>query len=283
MLSNVVDIDFSRHLDEINADRLQQKRKFMELEQRLEQAEKELEDLKVVLPDRYKENTANSVIKVCDQDWKSKGVGFYISDHVVVTVLHNLFDTENTKESTIETMIASGKAVFNGKNISNEPLRLNLCRFNVKYDFAVLKCDTPSKGQLVIQSCEKLHENTKELAVTSFQIGHTSAVNDSEIVDEDFTVIPAILLKRSSHHIVYVSNLLGGDSGGSIIFSKSGSAIAIHVEYFNEADKVPTEFAKDEVLSSLGSLTMNAGGGYLGLRLDCEEVQAMINSAMQLP
>jgi hypothetical protein len=242
-------------------------------------------NLQVVLPDEHVEKTTKSSIKICDSNGISNGVGFYLKKNAIGTVLHNLFDPNDAnvwKSSHIEQMITDGTAVFCGKNSSNANLVLSLSAFDIKYDFAVLKSDICSQSFLDISSCAELRNWFKGLAVTSFQIGPTVAIKDASIVEESFTVIPAVLLKKSERHILYSSNgILKGDSGGAVIHSIDGSVVAIHVEYFNEANdelNVNDVFSCSDVVSSINGLTSSAGGDYIGLRLDCDVVKTMLSN-----
>ena len=280
----------SSQFEELQNEFVGQKRKITELEQNakvLEQNAKVLEqtviDIQVVLPDKYVENTTNSTVKIVCENGTGKGVGFFMKSEIVGTVLHNLYDVSDANvwnDKYIGSSIANGTAVFNGKTVLGEHITLTLHKYNIKYDFAVLKSSVSSSNVLAISSCTSLREWFKGLAVTSFHIGATSAVSDADIVSESFTVVPAILLKKSKPHILYSAGmLLAGDSGGAVVTSTDGTVIAIHVECFNEANEaleIDALTTIRDVANSVNSLTKGVGQGYIGLRLDIEEVKELL-------
>ena len=272
---------------EQNAKVLEQNAKVLEqnvkvLEQNAKVLEQTVIDIQVVLPYKYAENTTNSTVKICENGI-SKGVGFFMKSEIVGTVLHNLYDVSDANvwnDKYIGSSIANGTAVFNGKTVLGEHITLTLHKYNIKYDFAVLKSSVSSSNVLAISSCTSLREWFKGLAVTSFHIGATSAVSDADIVSESFTVVPAILLKKSKHHILYSAGmLLADDSGGAVVTSTDGTVIAIHVECFNEANEaleIDALTTIRDVANSVNSLTKGVGQGYIGLRLDIEEVKELL-------
>lgn len=91
-------------------------------------------------------------------------------------------------------------------------------------------------------------------------------------------MIPAHVYRKSQNHIVYFSHLFSGDSGGAIIFSKSGEVIGLHLETVNQAiDELEHEsYTVEDVANSVKSVIQGLSQGFLGLRLDSEIIQNLI-------
>jgi hypothetical protein len=274
--------ELEQHTSELEQQTKELEQHTSELEQQTKELEQLVTDMQVVLPDKYVENTTNSTVKIIENGI-SEGIGFFMKADIIGTVLHNLYESSDPDEwndEYIGSSITNGTAVFHGKMVSGEDITLTLHKYSIKYDFAVLKSNVCSPNFLSISSCASLREWFKGLAVTSFQIGTTSSVSDADIVSESFTVVPAILLRKSAHHILYSAGmLLAGDSGGAVVTSTDGNVVAIHVECFNEANEaldIDAAISIKDVATSINSLTRGMGQGYFGLRLDSKEVQEML-------
>jgi hypothetical protein len=105
------------------------------------------------------------------------------------------------------------------------------------------------------------------MAVTSF----SNFLNEQlpHRVLRDICVIPAQCLKSSPHHMVTPVILLSHD----------GVDRAMHQETVNQAREELERgvFDEDEVVDSINSLISCLSQGFIGLRLDVPEIQALIN------
>ena len=138
------------------------------------------------------------------------------------------------------------------------------------------------------------------MAITSF----TSSLHHqvSDIINNKFCVIPWQLIKKSKHHIIYLSSLFSGDSSSAIILSTKGLLYGMHQETVNEKIRFsesdssvdedvnnnnnnnneevishrPTKLQK--VTDSVNSLVSSLATGFIGLRLDNEDIQQFILS-----
>jgi len=112
-------------------------------------------------------------------------------------------------------------------------------------------------------------QEMSRLAITSFNISIAEATKNAAIISEHHTVIQATLFKISQHHIVYSSNLFGGDSGGAAICSANGEVIAIHQQTVNEANAAleDSDITTRKLNASINSLVSGLSHGFIGLTL----------------
>ncbi len=100
-----------------------------------------------------------------------------------------------------------------------------------------------------------------------------------QLVGDGFAVMAAILVSNSQHFVVYSSVIFSGDSGGAVVFSENGGAFALHLESVNQAKEElehGTRFTLEDVADSVNQVTRGLTQGYLGLRLDSDQIQAML-------
>lgn len=149
---------------------------------------------------------------------------------------------------------------------------------NQRLDVAMLFSSEESPSFLNIGSMVNVGKNSKCLAVTSFSISMTNQLK--EFPEESFTVAPPIMLKNSSHHLVYSSCLFSGDSGGAIIHTDDGNVIGMHLETVNEAlEKMNIDSSTmEDRARSINSLVEGTRSAFLGIMLSCDEILKMINA-----
>ena len=119
----------------------------------------------------------------------------------------------------------------------------------------------------------------KRIAITSFGIAITAELAGIKFDGDDFAVLPAEIFRLRTNHIVYLSNCFSGDSGGAVVFSKTGEAIALHLETVNQANEELEHgnYTLEDVANSVSSVTRGfSQGGFLGLRLGTDCVRNMI-------
>ena len=141
------------------------------------------------------------------------------------------------------------------------------------YDFAVLTTlEYESKCCLPIKSLDGIGFGSKKLVMTTFN-------NCTDMIDSGFGVMPAILLRKGDHHLIYTSNLFSGGSGVALIHSSYGSVIGIHLETVNEAKEniVQDAYLLEDVEKSVSSLISGLSQGVVGLHLDCDIVTTVLN------
>ena len=233
-----------------------------------------MEDLVVVLPERFQRMTLNATVQILQGDGVSyAGIGFFVRNSVVVTALHNLED------------VGSGP-IFVRVNKANGscPDDYGVVEFTMKaslpkYDFAVLSSAYVSEHILSIKALDGVVDGCKQLAVTTFNS------NLSEQCPETFSlgfgVIPATLMKYSDHYIAYSSNLFSGDSGAALIHATDGFVIGIHLETVNQAKEAleRDEIRVHDVAVSVNCLVKGLSQGFVGLRLDVPDINNLLLDA----
>jgi hypothetical protein len=75
--------------------------------------EQEVQDMKVILPTRFVENTQKSSVMILNPENEGVGVGFYISENVVITCAHNFPELES------KTLEQAKLLILYGLNFSN--------------------------------------------------------------------------------------------------------------------------------------------------------------------
>jgi hypothetical protein len=250
----------------------------MQIEQQNMRLQQAVTDSRMTLPLRYRERTLLSSVNIFHR-YEAIGVGFFLhSPRRIVTVLHSL--EKHYGNLVIGTTIVNGfmhRRQLNGE-FPLESARFILLRANKKFDLAVLELlsrHEDAEYALELPDVGRAYE-TDKLAVTSF----SNTLHEQAPVEiaRAFCVIEATFIKSSEHHIVYHSNLFSGDSGGAVLFSQDGIVRAIHQETVNQAREEldRNSFNDDEIVVSVNSLISCLSQGFIGLRLDVEDVQQFI-------
>jgi hypothetical protein len=103
------------------------------------------------------------------------------------------------------------------------------------------------------------------------------AIQAPDAIDVSFCVIPAFLIKLTPHHLVYTSSLFSGDTGGAVLIASDGSLRGVHQQTVNQASEMlGTSASSAAVAKSINSLISGLSSGFIGLRLDAQEVQDII-------
>ena len=142
---------------------------------------------------------------------------------------------------------------------------------------AVFETGHHSAHHLIIGA---LQQDDTRLAIISFGIGLSKAVEREDVMHQHFMVVQGTLLNISKHHIVYQSNLFSGDSGGAVICASDGQVIGLHLETVNEAnEKIESRLVTvEEVNRSVNSLISGLTRGFVGLRLDSGVIRTILNN-----
>jgi hypothetical protein len=233
------------------------------------------------LPSRFVANIKKSTVKILRRNVKndtfeSCGVGFFIENNKVVTCAHNFPPLNGIVNNDIN------KLVIEAEIHSGQVIKLSLFGFSNAddYDVAIFETEYNSAHHLKIGPPP---EDDARLAITSFGIGLTNAVDRDNVMCQHFMVIQGILISISSHYIVYESNLFSGDSGGAVICASDGVVIGLHLETVNEAhDKNETrKITVVEVNESVNSLISGLSQGFVALRLDSDLIWNILNHQEQ--
>lgn len=144
------------------------------------------------------------------------------------------------------------------------------------YDLAVLTSASNHNSYLTIDLDEEIVDN--RLAVTSFGIALTAELADIQFDGDGFAPLPATMYRKSKNHLVYMSNLFSGDSGGAVVFSRSGRVVALHLETVNQAREELEHglYTLVEVANSVNSVIKGFSQGLLGLRLASPTIRGLI-------
>jgi V8-like Glu-specific endopeptidase len=216
----------------------------------------------------YHHNYESSDLEPC-------GIGFFVSPHIIITANHNIKDCpDSTTIINVKMFNDSGDFIFSTVSVKSR---------HPDYDLAVLYIATmhehflriseQSRGEVVVGG-----EN--RLAITSFNIAMNAQLADIQFTGdgEGFAVMSAQIIRKSKNHLVYSSNLFSGDSGGAVIFTKSGEVIGLHLETVNQASEELEHgsYTLEDVANSVNSVIQGFSQGFLGLRLDSEMIQNLI-------
>jgi tetrahydromethanopterin S-methyltransferase subunit B len=239
-----------------------------DLLQRLAELEQAVDDSHYILPPRHLEPVKRSSVLILDSRKTPAGVGFFVSSNIVVTANHNLTSYVNTTSIDVKLFSSSGRLVS---------AKLTVKLRHADLDLAVLTFAGTGHGHLsIIRGVNNIGE--QRLAVTSFSIAMSQQLPDITFEGDGFILVPAQMLRTSPHHIVYHSNLFSGDSGGAVVFSKAGEVVALHLQTVNEAHEEldHNSYTLDDVANSINSIVRGFSQGFIGLRLDPADVQALI-------
>lgn len=95
----VVLIVFGYLLFEANKKILETKKQIAETEKQIAETKRILDDSKYTLPPRYLEKAKYSSVIILNSDDEFSGIGFFVSENIVITVLHNLKSYSRVKEN----------------------------------------------------------------------------------------------------------------------------------------------------------------------------------------
>ena len=74
--------------------------------------------------------------------------------------------------------------------------------------------------------------------------------------------------------------MFSGETGGAFILASTGDLLCIHLETVNQAkEKLRKNGTPTEIVESINALVSGLSSGFIGLRLDIQEVQDFINTA----
>jgi hypothetical protein len=228
-------------------------------------------DSHYILPPRYMESVKHSSVLFMDRNKNPAGVGFFVSNDTVITADHNLKDHgNNVTQVPVKYFGARGRFVSSSLTVKKR---------YPDHDLAVLSSSTSHISFLSIGSNDSMLAE-KRVAVTSFSIAITAELAGIKFDGDGFAVLPAEIIRLSRNHIVYLSNCFSGDSGGAVVFSKTGEVIALHLETVNQANEELEHgnYTLEDVANSVNSVTRGFSQGFLGLRLDSDCVRNMIFS-----
>ncbi len=250
----------------------------------LEQENQKLQQMAIdsdeILPFRFQERTQLSSTNIfCPNRTAAIGVGFFISSNEkVITALHIL--DQHYQNCLAKNVLVNGvihRRQQNGEIIEEE-VQFEVLRVQEQFDLAVLQLYSTTADAFLEIPSPNYDFQKKKMAITSF----SSALHEQApaVVLRSFCVIPAFCVKSSPHHIVYISTLFSGYSGGAILMSHDGIVRAMHQETVNQArEELRREnLDEEEVVNSINSLISCLSQGFIGLRLDAPDVQKFIMS-----
>ena len=240
---------------------------------RLEELEREVDDSHHVLPVRYLDNVKRASVLFLHPDGEPAGVGFFVPPTLVVTANHNMKRYLDSA-TTVFVKLFDNMGQFVSSTLSVKGRHPD-------YDFAVLCTSTVHEPVLMIvdQSLGDLNAGGENrLAVTLFGIAFNAELADIQFSGEGFAVLPAQIFRKSENHMVYLSNLFSGESGGAVVLPRLGTVVALHLETVNQANEELEHGSctLQDVTNSVNSIVRGFSQGFLGLRLDSLTVRNMI-------
>lgn len=256
---------------------------FDELRAEIVRLKDQVEDLNYVIPPRFVTQLQRSSVLFLSDRLESIGVGIFISSTRVITAFHIIKDHYKAKSrGNYKFVPIKGKYLvdIDSKIVVTQDFRV--IASDNKRDLVVLDlvsrpshhtfCPLPAIGAM-----DNLPHTTR-FVVTSFTTALAKQVPD--MIDESFAVIPANFVKATVNFCAYHSSLFSGDSGGAVILASTGDLLCLHLETVNEAnEKLRKDATPKEVVDSINSLVSGLSSGFVGLRLDSEDVQNFIYNA----
>jgi uncharacterized protein YoxC len=254
-----------------------------ELKTSVAKLEIKVEDVSAILPHRYVEGVRLASVNILSTTGSSIGVAVFVSQRRIISALH-VFTTHYGYENQPDpdTVI---QGLLHRPNEQEENVTFRLVNYNERFDLAVLELDDAygdanySLELPAVDSDQIWRDNVAKfqakLAVTSF----TSAVamQAPDVVDVSFCVIPATPIKLTRHHLLYMSQLFSGDSSGALLVTSDGSLRGLHLQTVNQAnEQLRIGAPPDDMVASINSLISGLSSGFIGLRLDVQEVQDII-------
>jgi hypothetical protein len=255
---------------------------FDELKEEIRCLKGSLDDLRYDIPPRHTKKLQRSAVLFLSAEHQSIGIGVFISPTRVITAFHVI-----AKHYKAMTKKNFKSVIVNGKYTTDQLTdKLALAQFRVvnrdsQKDLAVLDLvdgSSPPHSHCVLPLIGALSNlpSTARLVVTSFTSAIAKQVPDR--IDEGFAVIPAQFIKATANFCAYQSSLFSGDSGGAFILAQTGDLLCIHLETVNEAsEKLRKNATPEKTVSSINDLVSGLSSGFIGLRLDSQEVQDFIN------
>lgn len=218
-------------------------------------------------------------------DDQNVGVAFFVSPTRLVTAQHTL-DVHYCGHT-------EGSVVRIGVHTVEEEVCFQdayLVRSHFGWDSAVLTIEGSHHSHLILPT-QPVSGRGHKVAITSFTSDLANLIPNA--VYYNFCLIPGSLLNINGHHVVYSSQLFSGDSGGAVILSADGTTVSLHLESVSQAVELARiggiegeddeEEEKDltfkttrKISKSLNSLVSGLSQGFIGLRLDCPDVQEFI-------
>lgn len=257
-------------------------------------------DKETFFPARFQENTKRAtaaVLNAAGPNVKDQyvGIAFFVSPTRLVTTQHIL--ASNYAGFVEGCVIRIGVHAAEGGVCIQDAF---LVRSAIEWDLAVLTIESPHHSHLHLPT-SIASSNGQKLAIISF----TSHLSDlaPNAVDNSFCLIPGNLVKINGHHVVYSTELFNGDSGGAVILSSDGTAVALHQKSVNQAIELARVGGVDDdddyddlsgikiddekyyehvskkmrgISKTLNSLVTGLSQGFIGLRLDCKDIQDFI-------
>ena len=212
-----------------------------------------------------------SSIVILDSSGQTCGVGFYVTNSRVITALHNLQTYDDA------TIIYHGQ--YTDINERFVQFELKKIRDDADFDIAVFETERESSLFLSIEPWEDVNVGIKKLAITTFNIW--SAGRRKEFKGKcAFGVMSGEFYRCSVDYLAYGCNAFSGDSGGVIIFSKTGKVIGMHLFTENQASEKLRldEFKAKKVTDSINNIIAGYSQCFVGLRLDSQSVRNLILS-----
>lgn len=246
------------------------------LEQETLRLNQEVADFQETLPHRYQERTLLSSANLfCGARISGIGTAFFLGSTSRAITAHHVLSANYPNGGKVNGIIHRRQA--DGR-FANEEIQFDILRTSSRFDIAVLQLIQTTADAFLEMPGVNYDFQKKRMAITSF---HNSLHEQAPVeVPRTFCVIPAECLKSSEHHIVYMSNLFSGDSGGAVLFSHDGVVRAMHQETVNQAREElgRGSFDEEEVVKSINSLVSCLSQGFIGLRLDVVEIQQLITN-----
>ena len=238
----------------------------------LQVVQQELLDSATIVPDRFLENLQHSTVQILDASDEPVGVGFFVSSNIIVTAFHNIED-----QSNIRALITSGDGQKNTHTLTFTAAALEMLEKCKNLDIGILRVETPHRYHLSIYAYDENNSRRKDFALASYSIGLVQQVPPERLGDK-FGVMPVVIYKVTTNHVIYLSNCFSGDSGGAVICSTKGEVFALHLETVNQASEEldKEKFTLEDVAESVNSCVRGFSQGFLGLRLDSADINSLI-------
>jgi len=248
-------------------------------------------DNEVILPNRFQVNVKSATVLIYSMDDFSLGVGigFFISANRLVTANH-ILQEHYPRNEEIHIGVHNQQGILEHKTAC-------AVRHDADWDLSVLFFAENHHAWLQLPALDSVPISHR-IAVTSFS--STLFEELAGTIDASFCVIPGIIVKLATHHVLYSSTLFSGDSGGAVILSSDGVVQAIHQESVNQArelgriigvdgeeeaddldenspmldDNMPSTIRR--ITRTVNSLVSGLSQGFIGLRLDRPDIQEFI-------
>jgi hypothetical protein len=249
-------------------------------------------DNEVILPNRFQVNVKSATVLIYskeDEFSRGVGIGFFITPNRLVTANHILHEHYAENEE-IHIGVHNQQGDLEHKTVF-------AIHTHIEWDLSVLFFAEDHHAWLQLPALDSMPISHR-IAVTSFSSTLFEELGGT--IDASFCVIPGIIVKLASHHVLYSSTLFSGDSGGAVILSSDGVVRAIHQETVNQAKELGRIIGIDgeeetddldenspmpdenmpstirRITRTVNSLVSGLSQGFIGLRLDRADIQAFI-------